>query len=174
MSAAVWSNLINVALLICAIVAAFIAGAQARQSGRDREASQAASAAALEHESAALAAAEKSATAESRMANELAEANKLTRASMPADPWKLTQHDTQKYELANTGRLTLRNVKLVELSGGNDVVLFDDEPVGELLPGQSIYFAIGRTLASPPTTNIEVTWNYEDDPEPHVWRRSLA
>ncbi|KRC52349.1 hypothetical protein ASE16_04805 [Leifsonia sp. Root227] len=147
---------------------------QAKEARADRIAAEGARDAAKQHEKSALDAATQSASAATRSASALEEANDIARKSLPKDPWTLVQQTKNKYELRNTGEETLWAVSITEPGDSNDITLFQEQPVDQLHPGESLYFDYSKTFASPASTTLLVTWGYPDSSEQRVWRRTLS
>lgn len=169
------SNVINLGLLVTTAIGVVVAILQAKEARADRIAAESARDAAHAHEKAALEAATQSATAASRSASALEESNEIARKSLPTDPWTLVKHSKSKYELRNTGDETLWAVSVFEPGDFNDITLFNtDDPTDQLHPGESIYFDYSRSMASPASTTIVVTWGYPDSHERSTWRRTLS
>lgn len=168
------SNIINLGLLFVTAIGVFVAIYQAKEARAARNDAQASSNSAAEHERAALTAAQKSAAEAGRSAAALEEANEIARQSLPRDPWKLIQHTKNKYELRNDSAETLWGVGLDEASDQQDVTPFTDVPVPQLHPGESVFFHCSKTLASPASTTIIVSWRFPDAHERQTWRRTLS
>ena len=168
------SNIVNLGLLLVTAIGVFVAIYQAKEARAARNDAQASSDSAAEHERAALAAAQQSAAEAGRSAAALEEANEIARQSLPRDPWNLIQHSKSKYELRNDSAETLQDVGLKEVSEEQDVTPFTELPVPALHPGESIFFDYSKSMASPASTNIIVSWQFPDSAERQTWRRTLS
>lgn len=168
------SNIINFALLLVTAIGVLVTILQAKDARGDRIAAESARDAAKQHEKSALDAATQSASAATRSASALEEANIIARASLPKDPWTLVRQTENKYELRNTGDETLWAVSITEPGGNNDITLFQEQPVPQLHPGESLYFDYSKSFASPLSTTLIVTWGYPDSTEQRTWRRTLS
>lgn len=168
------SNIINLSLLLVTAIGVFVAIYQAKEARAARNDAQASSASAAEHERAALAAAEKSASEAGRSASALEEANEIARQSLPRDPLTLITHDWHKHEIRNDSSDTLWGVSLIQADGGDDVSPYVEMPVLQLAPGESILFGYEKTFDSPASTTIVVSWGYPDTTERKTWRRTIS
>lgn len=157
--------MINFGIFLLTGVALWVATLQARDARTQRDAADTASAAAAQHEAAALEAARRSASASERVAREQARAADALEkqvalsefAAQKTDPWLLEalspSNMDQRWRIENCTGDTALSVKI---SGPwIDTVHEIDQEVG---PGMSTYFTFIRRLSSPSHTTVMITW----------------
>jgi hypothetical protein len=80
---------------------------------------------------------------------------------------------TSKYELRNVTKDVMHVVVVDELGEGNDITLFEDD-LQDIGPGESIFFNYSKSLASPASTTLHVSWGDPMTGDRSFWRRTLS
>ncbi|MCI4658929.1 hypothetical protein [Cryobacterium zhongshanensis] len=166
------SNIINLGLLLVTAVGACITAWQALDARRARDDALGARDAAREHETVALRASVDSASAAARSAEALEKRNAIELSKLTTEPWSLSNIGT-KYDLRNVSKDVMHVVSVDELGVGNDITLFDDD-LQDVGPGESICFDYSKTLASPASTTLHVSWGDPLTGDRTFWRRTLS
>lgn len=167
------SNIINLGLLGVTAIGIAITAWQALDARRARDDARAARDEAQESEAAARRASVDAAAAATRSAEALEQRNEIERAKLPKDPWSLEKVGKSKYELRNITENVMHVVSVDELGDGNDITLFDDD-LQDVGPGESIFFDYSKTLESPASTTLHVSWGDPMTGDRSFWRRTLS
>jgi uncharacterized cupredoxin-like copper-binding protein len=96
---------------------------------------------------------------------EAAEAVAGKKADLSANIYKAGKHD-YRMKVFNRGKGVARNVRIVDLHGGNDTILLDSEiarkfPVPILEQHQSVELIAAISLGSPLRAHIKLVWDDE-------------
>lgn len=168
------TTIVNIGLLIVTAIGASFTAWQALDARHARDDARAARDTAQKSEAAALRASEESASAAMRSAAAHEERNAIELSKLPTAKWSLQKVGNSKYELQNVSKEVLFAVYVNELGDGSDITLFDDDDGRDIGPGESIFFDYSRTLASPASTTMQVTWGDPVTSTRSEWRRTLS